>query len=171
VHCMPWVAYCKRGQLTPPAADTSTLAAYPDTAPAPSTGQRIHMQKPLFLAAAALAVRAIGPHFLVYAHEDLQAQYSKHLKCPFPWAKESVLSLRHYRSRSREEYVQRRRGGDAAYSDKHYTDAQLALEWQQENDRCVPAAATAGTGSAAGGSGVTNAKRHQQQQQQQREGE
>ncbi|KAG5189141.1 hypothetical protein JKP88DRAFT_275614 [Tribonema minus] len=150
VHCMPWVAYCARGQLEPPADGAGVLASYPDVAPVPAAvKQRIHMQKPIFRAAAALALRAIGPHFLLYATSDPAAQCRVNLKCPHPWEDPSVLRLRHYRARSRAEFVARRRGADAAYKGRHYNDAELRAEWDEENARCVPEQSLAGNGAAA----------------------
>lgn len=39
--------------------------------------RKIHMQKPLFKTMEALTLRKIGPHFLLYATEDIDAQYSR----------------------------------------------------------------------------------------------
>lgn len=37
----------------------------------------IHMQKPIFKAMEALTLRRIGPHFLLYATEDIDVQYGR----------------------------------------------------------------------------------------------
>ena len=39
--------------------------------------RKIHMQKPLFRALESLALRRIGPHFLLYASEDITEQYRR----------------------------------------------------------------------------------------------
>lgn len=39
--------------------------------------RKIHMQKPLFKALETLSLRKIGPHFLLYATEDIDAQYRR----------------------------------------------------------------------------------------------
>ena len=39
--------------------------------------RKIHMQKPLFKALESLTLRMIGPHFLLYATEDIAAQYRR----------------------------------------------------------------------------------------------
>lgn len=41
-------------------------------------GEReIHMQKPLFKALEALTLRMVGPHFFIYAAEDVEEQYKR----------------------------------------------------------------------------------------------
>lgn len=39
--------------------------------------RKIHMQKPVFKAMESLTLRMIGPHFLLYATEDIAAQYRR----------------------------------------------------------------------------------------------
>lgn len=39
--------------------------------------RKIHMQKPLFKALETLSLRKIGPHFLLYAAEDIDTQYRR----------------------------------------------------------------------------------------------
>lgn len=39
--------------------------------------RKIHMQKPLFKAMEAVTLRSIGPHFLLYATEDIDLQYRR----------------------------------------------------------------------------------------------
>lgn len=39
--------------------------------------RKIHMQKPLFKALESLTLRMIGPHFLLYATEDIELQYRR----------------------------------------------------------------------------------------------
>jgi len=135
-HCMPWVSYCKKDQIEEP--KRGVLFTYNQIAPVPeSVVQRIHMQKPIFLASSAMALRAIGPHFLLYFTSDPMQQNKVNLRCPTEWADPNVFRLRHYRSKSREEYVERRRGGDAAYKSRVYSVIQLEEEWEEENKLCT----------------------------------
>lgn len=67
---------------------------------------------------------------------------NRNLRCPYEWLDPAVFRIRHYRSKSLEEYVQRRTGADAAYHGKQYTREQLALEWEDTNSRCGREATT-----------------------------
>eukprot|EP00903_Cladosiphon_okamuranus_P020512 g18830.t1 len=98
--------------------------------------KKIHMQKPLFKALETLSLRKIGPHFLLYASEAVDAQYRRNLRCPYEWLNTAEFQIRHYRSKSLEEYVQRRAGADSAYKGKQYTREQLTLEWKETNSNC-----------------------------------
>ncbi|CAN0018686.1 unnamed protein product [Choristocarpus tenellus] len=46
------------------------------------------------------------------------------------------MQIRHYRSKSLEEYVERRKGADSAYQGKRYSVKQLTEEWEDTNKRC-----------------------------------
>lgn len=61
---------------------------------------------------------------------------SRNLRCPYEWLDPAEFQIRHYRSKSLEEYVQRRAGSDSAYKSKIYTREQLALEWEATNSQC-----------------------------------
>ncbi|CAN0063922.1 unnamed protein product [Ectocarpus fasciculatus] len=97
---------------------------------------KIHMQKPFFKGMETLTLRRIGPHFLLYSTEDIDVQYDRHLKCPYAWLDPGQFQIRHYRSKSLEEYVQRRAGTDSAYKRMQHTKEQLALEWRENSNRC-----------------------------------
>eukprot|EP00903_Cladosiphon_okamuranus_P013281 g12381.t1 len=131
-YCMPWVNYCSHGQLSkPPGGVIDNYQELEDM------GERkIHMQKPLFRALESLTLRMIGPHFLLYATEDITKQYRKNLSCPYKWLDPNTLRIRHYRSKSLEEYVKRRTGADSAYKNKEHTKELLALEWNESNAKC-----------------------------------
>lgn len=60
----------------------------------------------------------------------------RNLRCPFEWEDPSTLRLRHFRSKSLEEYVSRRVGADAAYRGRRYTKEKLESEWRSTNARC-----------------------------------
>ncbi|CAB1103584.1 unnamed protein product [Ectocarpus sp. CCAP 1310/34] len=131
-HCMAWVNYCSRGQVSkPPGGIIENYHEIEDMGE-----PKIHMQKPLFRALESLTLRKIGPHFLLYATEDVTLQYRRNLSCPYEWLDPDAFRIRHYRSKSLEEYVQRRTGADSAYRNKRYTKEQLALEWQETNAQC-----------------------------------
>ncbi|CBJ27394.1 expressed unknown protein [Ectocarpus siliculosus] len=83
-----------------------------------------------------LTLRKIGPHFLLSATEDVVLQYRRNLSCPYEWLDPDAFRIRHYRSKSLEEYVHRRTGADSAYRNKRYTKERLALEWQETNAQC-----------------------------------
>ncbi|CAM9524026.1 unnamed protein product [Laminaria digitata] len=132
-QCMPWVNYCSSGQLSKsPGGITENYLQLEVGRYAP----KIHMQKPLFKGLEALTLRKIGPHFLLYATEDIDLQYQRNLRCPYDWLDSRAFQIRHYRSKSLEEYVQRRIGADSAYKGKHYTSEQLTLEWHETNAQC-----------------------------------
>eukprot|EP00752_Nemacystus_decipiens_P015810 g14120.t1 len=131
-HCMPWVNYCSRGQLW-----KQKGGVVDNFQELEDMGERkIHMQKPLFRAMEALTLRMIGPHFLLYATEDIAKQYRRNLRCPYEWLDPMTLRVRHYRSKSLEEYVKRRTGPDSAYQNKQHTTERLALEWNTTNAKC-----------------------------------
>lgn len=60
----------------------------------------------------------------------------RNLRCPYDWADPRVLQLRHYRSKSLEEYVSRRAGADSAYKGMRYTKERLKQEWEATNALC-----------------------------------
>ncbi|CAM9267501.1 unnamed protein product [Laminaria digitata] len=131
-QCMPWVNYCSSGQLSKsPGGITENYLQLEDMGE-----PKIHMQKPLFKAMEALTLRRIGPHFLLYATEGIDLQYQRNLRCPYDWLDSRAFQLRHYRSKSLEEYVRRRMGADSAYKGKHYTREQLTLEWHETTAHC-----------------------------------
>lgn len=61
---------------------------------------------------------------------------NRNLRCPYDWLDPNEFQIRHYRSKSLEEYVQRRAGADSAYKGKQYTREKLALEWEETNSHC-----------------------------------
>lgn len=135
--CMPWVNYCTKGQLEPP--NGSVRKSYTGITPFdPKTKPTVHMQKPFFLAVSAISLRLIGPHFLVYTNEDIASQYKRRNGCPQKWEDPKELRLRHYRAKSRQEYVGRRKGGDSAYKNRQYTEQKLIDEWNADNIKCIP---------------------------------
>lgn len=54
--------------------NVAVLNAFP---PQDMGDKKIHMQKPLFVALEAVTLRSIGPHFLLYASEDIGMQYRR----------------------------------------------------------------------------------------------
>ena len=60
----------------------------------------------------------------------------RNLRCPYDWLDSTAFRIRHYRSKSLEEYVERRIGADAAYQAKHYTREKLTSEWYETNAQC-----------------------------------
>ncbi|CAM9112948.1 unnamed protein product [Discosporangium mesarthrocarpum] len=131
-HCLPWVNYCAKGQLKAPT--TGVLEAYNELE---DMGERkIHMQKPLFSTLQAITLRMIGPHFLLYATQGIDQQYRRNLRCPYDWEDPSDIRIRHYRGKSLEEFVRRRKGADSAYKSKRYTEQELTSEWEDMDGRC-----------------------------------
>ena len=74
---------------------------------------------------------------LLLPHICLQTYVSgRNLRCPYDWMDSRAFRIRHYRSKSLEEYVKKRLGGDSAYQARRYTEKQLTLEWLETNARC-----------------------------------
>lgn len=135
VHCVPWITHCSPSQLEPPQG--GVRENYLGTIPVPEFAVERHMHKPIFRPLHALTVRAIGPHFLIYSDADIDRQQNQVYRCPREWRSKEDICIRHYRFKSRVEFVNRREGPDSAYKRKPHYRHDLEREWDEDNKKCV----------------------------------